>query len=88
MATWTPTWPAVTNLLSHVMQQSMVLRHNHCSDMLVLPLHDPAMASAISTDTVPCTIVAGEPTVDVAMTCWQLPVRSPHVCATRRMRLH
>ena len=68
--------------------QSMVLRHNHCSDMLVLPLHDPAMASAISTDTVPCTIVAGEPTVDVAMTCWQLPVRSPHVCATRRMRLH
>ena len=88
MATWTPTWTAVTNLLSHVMQQSMVLRHNHCSDMLVLPLHDPAMASAISTDTVPCTIVAGEPTVDVAMTCWQLPVRSPHVCATRRMRLH
>ena len=72
----------------HVLQQSIALPHNRCSDMLLLPLHEPAMGSAIGTDTVACAIVAGEPSVDVALTSWQLPVCSPHVCATRQLRLH
>ena len=44
-----------------------------CSRVLVPPQHVAAMALAVTTDTVPCVIVAGELTVDAALTFSELP---------------
>ena len=52
------------------LQQSMLLRHNHCSHMLLLPLHVAVTARAVSAYSVPRVCVAGESTVDAPLTSW------------------
>ena len=70
------------------MQQSIHVRHNHCSHMLLRLLQVTATSLPISTDLVPHASVAEDSSIDMALTSRQPLVRTTHARAMLQMQPH